>query len=487
MTESHSPLLTQSARIAVVAKHLGYLWVLLAALTVVPLAVSSAFGEWAMAARLAAVTVLMLVLGLLLARLRAEAEVHANEALAITSLAFLTAPLFMMYPLMGPGVTPLDAWFEAVSGITTTGLTTLTSVTQQSPAFLFTRAWMQWYGGLGIAVLSVALFMPHHITARRLVQPTEGEQLTTTARTHARRVLTVYGVLTIVAIAAAIATHDRPFVGVVHALAAISTGGFSAYDQSLARMSNPLAPAVLIATAFLGAICFPVYFNAVRKGPRVLITDPEVRALFVVGLLVSLLLLPFIHETYGTWGTASYHALLDGFAAQTTAGFSTQPLATLPPPAKLVLIGAMLMGGSSGSSAGGIKLIRVLVVVRLARTLLQRSAAPPHAVIEPRIGRQRLELDESVHTLLLILLFFGLVGISWFAFLAAGYAPLDALFDVVSAVGTVGLSTGVAGHGLAPLLKLVLIADMTLGRIEILAMLILLYPRTWTRAKGIAS
>ena len=95
-----------------------------------------------------------------------------NEALAITGLAFLIAPLVMVWPLVGLGIAPLDAWFESVSGVTTTGLTTLRDVSDRTGDFLFLRAWMQWYGGLGIAALTVALIMRHHAGARRLLETT---------------------------------------------------------------------------------------------------------------------------------------------------------------------------------------------------------------------------------------------------------------------------------------------------------------------------
>ncbi len=139
----------------------------------------------------------------------------------------------------------------------------------------------------------------------------------------------------------------------------------------------------------------------------------------------------------------------------------------------------MAVGGGSGSTAGGIKLLRLLVVLRLLQFFVRRTAMPPHAAAQPRLGGQPLDAEEVQRVALVVVLFGVAAGLSWLAMLIYGYPPLDALFEVVSALGTVGLSTGIASPDLATPLKLVLCADMLLGRLELLALLVLLYPRTW--------
>lgn len=139
----------------------------------------------------------------------------------------------------------------------------------------------------------------------------------------------------------------------------------------------------------------------------------------------------------------------------------------------------MFIGGVLGSTAGGIKLIRLLLISRLVQLVLLRPALPSHAVAHP--GRQSMALDErdTQNALGIIALFAGVVLDSWLIFVAHGHAPLDSLFEVVSASATVGLSTGLTAPGLEPMLKGVLCLDMWMGRLEILAVLMLFHPRTW--------
>jgi trk system potassium uptake protein TrkH len=139
----------------------------------------------------------------------------------------------------------------------------------------------------------------------------------------------------------------------------------------------------------------------------------------------------------------------------------------------------MAVGGSVGSTAGGMKILRLLIVLRMAQLTVLRTCLPERAVVEPRIEGQRLESDEIERAFLVIALFAIVVAASWAPFVVMGHDPLDSLFEVVSATATVGLSTGITGPHLAPFLKGVLCADMLMGRLEIVALLVLLYPGTW--------
>jgi trk system potassium uptake protein TrkH len=179
------------------------------------------------------------------------------------------------------------------------------------------------------------------------------------------------------------------------------------------------------------------------------------------------------------WDTVLDNAPLIAISAQTGAGFTSLDIASLDPASKLVLIVSMLVGGGVGSTAGGIKILRLIILLRLLQLLVQRACLPANAVVQPRLGGHRLEGREIEHGLLIILLFLLIILLSWLPFLALGYAPLDALFDVVSAVATVGLSSGVVGPELPGLLKGVLCLDMLLGRLEGVALLLVLYPRVW--------
>ena len=155
------------------------------------------------------------------------------------------------------------------------------------------------------------------------------------------------------------------------------------------------------------------------------------------------------------------------------------PSAQLDAGSKLVLIFSMLVGGSAGSTAGGFKLLRLLIVTSVFRLILLRTCLPKHAVIESRLAGRRLQDEEIRAALLLIVLFVTVVALSWLPFVAMGYSPLDSLFEVASAIGTAVLSVGLTSETLPVLLKGILCVYMLMGRLEIIAWFVMLYPGTW--------
>ena len=471
--------LSYSVRGPVILKYLGQLGLMLAVLTALPLGVSLYFGEYPIGGRYLIIIVTLLLLGIPLSRLSVPTALQTNEALTVTALAFFFSPLLMTYPLMAAGLSFQDAWFEAVSGVTTTGLSVLPSVEQHSPSFIFSRAWMQWYGGLGIAILSVALLMGQGHASKRLVEPVPGENLPTTTRTHARRVLAVYALLTLLGIVVLMGLQVDPFHAITLTLAAISTGGFAPFNDSLAGLGSAEVSCILI-LSFCGAISLPLYAYAYHYGFRKLTSDAELPTLVLLCLLVSGLVgLSLKQHTNLDWPGAFAHGTAMAISAQTTTGFSTLPLGEVDQASQAVLLASMFIGGSVGSTSGGIKIFRFLIILVLIRLTLQRACAPPHAVVEPWLGKRRLEYEDLSRALLLTVLFLGVIFVSWSLFLAGGYDPLNALFEVTSATGTVGLSTGITSTDLPWWLKGVLGFDMLAGRLEIIALLMVFYPATW--------
>jgi len=208
--------------------------------------------------------------------------------------------------------------------------------------------------------------------------------------------------------------------------------------------------------------------------------DRQLQGLLIAGLMTALLMAWFLFTQDGfSWIQALRHGVLNAFSAQSTAGFSTLDISQLNAGAKLTLIFSMFLGGGAGSTAGGIKILRLFILGQLLYIFLQRPSMPKQAVAEASLGKRRLETDEIQNALSIIFVFLTFIGISWLVFVGMGHNPLDSLFEVVSAIGTVGLSTGITAPDLHPILKGVLCADMLLGRLEIIAWLVLFYPRTW--------
>lgn len=487
MADRRLDTLRHAVRWPVLLKHLGMLGVVLALLNGVPLLATVIGGEHRLIAAYALPLLVLLAVSLPLARLTASERLQLNEALAVVVLAFLIGSLVMSIPLAqamaGPRGGWLDGWFEAVSAITTTGLSTAATVEDKPASFLFARAWMQWYGGLGIVVLSLALFLHNGMFARQLMETEAvGETLVSSTKTYARRMLAVYVVLTVGAVGCLwLATGDG-FVALTHGLSAVSTGGFSTFDASVAGWSR-LAAGTALLFSLLGAVSLPLWHRAWQQGWKQgwrgglaeLGRDPELRLLLMATLTIAGLL--WLWAPTGEGSAAD--ALLLAMSAQSTTGFAPTNVAALDDASKLTLIASMLVGGSVGSTAGGFKLLRLLILLRLLQLVLARAATPRHAVLGVHLQARQVADEDLWRVLLVVLLFVGLAFVSWLAFVAHGYQALDALFEVVSATATVGLSAGIARPELEPVLKVVLCLDMLAGRLEILALLVLLHPGTW--------
>jgi trk system potassium uptake protein TrkH len=469
-----------AVRFRVVAKYLGQMLLLVAALGLVPAGVALASGNQAVALCYALTLGLLAACGGLVGALRCEERVQANEALVITALVFLVTGVAMAFPLAGYGIEPLDALFESISGITTTGLSTLGSVEGRPRSFLFARAWLQWVGGLGVAVLALAFVIRAGAASQRLgFDEREVADFVGGTRHHARRVLIIYLALTAVALGAALVVGVPAFDALVHVLAAVSTGGFSSHDASLAALS-PAGRWVVTASCLSGAVALSWYYRVYFQGLRPVFRDTRIWGLVWLTAICALLLAAFLGRSgERSLGAVFSDAVWMAVSAQTTAGFSVLPVQDLDAASKLVLIISMLIGGEMGSTAGGFKIFRFLLLLRLLWALVLRASMPAGSQLPLRVGRVGLGRDDVEAAAALALGYVGVILVSWLAFLAYGYEALDSLFDVVSAFGTVGLSAGTVRAGLEPALKIVLCLDMLMGRVELLAFLMLVFPGTW--------
>lgn len=474
--------LSYAVRPRALAVVLGQLAAVLAGLTCVPLLVALGFGDAAFAGRCGVVVVLLAAAALAARRLPRPRELQANEALVASVLSFVVAPLLMTWPLAGAGLAPGDAFFEAVSAVTTTGLSVVADVAGQPPALVFTKAWMQWYGGLGFVVMSVALIVRPGPLARQLaIAGSDEDDLAGGARAHGRTLLGVYVLLTLAGIALVMATGLGFFAALVHVLSSVSTGGFGVRADSLATIGPWTTQLAILLVCCAGAVPLVAYHRGWRRGLRSFAADVQVRALALAIVVLGATMVAVLVLVDGFAPAAALrHGTFQVLSAQSTTGFSTLDLASLSDAAKLVLVAAMFVGGGAGSTAGGIKLLRAVGVAQIVRGIVASAGLPRHAVAgDVEVGGVALDYDEARHVVAIVVLFPVVIAGSWAAFVVSGFPAVDALLEVVSATATVGLSTGITSATLCDGLKAVLCVDMLLGRVEIVAALVAMYPRTW--------
>ncbi|MGB5351539.1 MAG: potassium transporter TrkG [Polyangiales bacterium] len=447
-------------------------------LLMLPAAIAGLYGEVLVASVILGLSVVALALGHWGRRLLPK-DLHLREAFVVTALAY---PLFALAGAIAflPVAPFIDGFFESMSGFTTTGLTVLDAGALPK-SLLFLRAYMQWIGGAGIVVLSVAVWnatRPAGFRVRMYGSGPEGERLAASVYASARQLVAIYGLLTAAVCVAFFVAGMSVEDAVLHGLATISTGGFSPHATSIGYFaSNPVVLALTMFGMLMGATSFGNYQRLARRsvgtGPQ---RDPQLYALALIVLAGTLLL--FVLE--GRPG----HALFDTVSAATTTGFSLDEPSGWSSTRKMLTTLWMAVGGSSGSTAGGLKLMRLIVLLKLVQWTFRRSLLPSEAHVPLKYAGAAIDDEPLRHLLGFMVVYLLLLLAGGFALVFAGFAPLNALFESASAIGTVGLSSGITDASLPIWIKLLLSLEMWAGRLEVLPLLVLLYPGTWRRGSG---
>jgi len=469
-----------AARPTAVLHYLGRILLASAVLMLVPMSVTWASGNVDVGLRYVVAIALLAGFGWFAATRTKPRRLQQNEALCIVALSFTLSSLVAAIPLTGYGLAPLDAWFDATSAVTTTGVSVISSVDGLPFSFHFGRCWTAWVGGLGVMVLTLAVMMEPGVAAHHLgFDDREADDIVGGTRGHAKRIVLAYALVTVLSVLMIWAAGLPLAEALTDGLSAISTTGFAARDASMEGLPAMAVVAISL-TCLLGAVPFYLYYRRFYMSWRGILGDPQFIMLAVVLVLVIGVVYGFMALHTGDAGAETLgHAFAMAVSAQTTGGFSSIGIANIGPAAMLVLCGAMVVGGGLGSTAGGIKILRVIVLLRLFQVFLVRISTTRHTHVALRLGGKTVQQKEIESIVGIALAFIGTVGLAWIAFVAAGYEPVHALFEVTSVVATAGLSTGIIGPDLPWGLKLVLILGMLLGRVETTAIIILLFPLTW--------
>jgi trk system potassium uptake protein TrkH len=258
------------------------------------------------------------------------------------------------------------------------------------------------------------------------------------------------------------------FEAVTHVLTSVSTGGFSTYTTSLATYT-PLIQIGFIILMIFGATSFLSHKRLLTGKLRKVISNREIITFFSIAILFAFIL--SFHFSSLVITSPIKNAFFQTFSAITTTGYSTLEISTLDPFSKLTLTTLMIMGGGAGSTAGGIKMIRVLILLAAIPWLIQRTLLSRRAVIPFKVGKKVLGERDILMVALYFFLYVLLLFSGVFIFIFLGYPFIDSVFEVSSAIGTVGLSTGITSPTLPVIGKIVLIIEMLLGRLEIFPVL----------------
>ncbi len=400
----------------------------------------------------------------------------AQYAGVVVLLSWLTICLFSAWPLVAAQkMSFTHAFFESVSGWTTTGLSVV-DVTQSTHLVLLWRSIMQLAGGAGFAIVMLAALLGPVGPALTLAEG-RTDQLVPHVRRSAKLVLLLYAAYAAAGAIAYTLAGMNAFDAMNHAFAAISTGGFSTRPESIGHWDSPLVEAVSIPLMVLGNMNFLTAYLLFRGRFRAVSRSGELRLMAVL-LPVCMLCLLFsvCLPLYATLGKSVRVAVFETFTALTTTGFSTVSYDRWGSESIFIVIVLMLVGGGACSTAGGIKQYRVYVLFKTIAWDIRRALLPRTAVVENHIwqGESKDFISEDrlrrVGTFVFLYLATYFVGVAIVA--AHGYGVQESLFEFASALGTVGLSVGVTSSQAPRLVLWTQIAGMFLGRLEFFVVIV---------------
>lgn len=475
---AQSRALSYAVRPAVVFRYLAQLGLILAAFCLVPLTISLFLGLFGTCGRYGLLILGLLVLGYLGSKIPAPDTIQRNESYAIIAFMFLLTPLAAAFPLSSSGIPYFDAFCLAVSASTTTGLSFAQGAVPDMLSY--SLAWMQWYGGLGILVFSLALFIYPGRRAKDLAAvEMEKTDLRVGTRTFARFILFYYCLLSLAAFLSLWISGIGAERAAVYAMGGVSTGGGTPPNIGATPLTI-VQQGLLALFCLLGAMPFTYLVRMIKRRHSQVLEWPEVLAILLSCLLFAAALTACLVNYDGMeLAEALSKGPLTALFVQTTSGYSALDVSALSAQSKAIFIPFMAVGGGIGSTAGGIKALRLLIGLALLLYFVRRTSMTEHARFEPSVFGRKVD-DVFVRDALLLVFFYTLTVIaSWAVFLLHGMPPLDSLGLVVSAASNAGYSAGIDTTVLPVSLKLVLVLDMLFGRLELMALLVALYPGTW--------
>lgn len=423
----------------------------------------------------------------------AKRELTQREGILLTVFVWLGASLFGALPfLFAPGIESLtDAVFESASGVTTTGASILRDVEALSRPVLLWRALLSWLGGMGIVVLVIAVLplVGHggmHLY-RAEFSGAKSEKLKPRVAETATSLWGIYVALTAALFGLLMLAGVGTFDALAHAFATLATGGFSTRTASIGAFASPLVEYVTTVFMLLGGTSFVLHYRAMlERRPLRALRDYELRqylAAIACSTVVAALLL-YVQLGYGL-ERAVRAALFQVTSIMTTTGFATDDFELWPPLGQLILLVLMFTGGCTGSTAGGMKIFRIVLLAKVVAREFKRMVER-HGVFAVRLGRRVMPEPAIQSVLNLVYLAFVVNFVSCLALAAVGVDVLTAISAVAAAMFNIGPGLGAVGptdnySHLPVLAKWVLGFDMIAGRLEFYTLLVTATPWFWRK------
>lgn len=400
-----------------------------------------------------------------------------------------TAGALPLYLADTPSMTFTDAVFESMSGLTTTGATVLTGLDFLPKSILYYRQQLQWFGGMGIIVLAVAVLPMLGVGGMQLYRaetpgPIKDTKLTPRITETAKALWYVYLGFTTICVIAYVAAGMGLFDAICHAFSTVAIGGFSTHDLSIGYFNSNAIDTVAIVFMFLAGINFSLHFFTWRNvSIKHYWQDPEFKAYAFVLLILSAVVIGTlsIFETYSNPAESFFNGLFQAVSIATTTGFTTANYSAWPGALPVLLIFASFIGGCAGSTAGGIKVVRWLLIAKQGAREIVRLVHP-NAEIPVKLGSKAVTYRVVDAVWGFFSVYIVVFGVMLLAMMTTGLDQVTAFSAVAATLNNLGPGLGEVAAGFMTLndpAKWIAILGMLLGRLEIFTLLVLITPTFW--------
>jgi trk system potassium uptake protein TrkH len=464
---------------------LGDIFVFIAPLTCVPLIVAVIFSEWNMLLPMLAVPLTFYLIGMLIRKLpRPQRILRLSTAFCSVALFWFASAMVSGLPFMlGLHMGFTDALFEGMAGWTGTAFSMMQSLETAPHTLLFWRSYMQWISGIGIIAFAIAMSSSTGLSRSKIFRTeSRDEPLMQGVVSTGRALWKIYGILTFFALGLILFTGLSLWESLNLALAAISTGGFTLHEGGILYYHSVMLELILIPIMIAGALPFKLYYHILENRRWSLFGDEQVKLFFVfIAMGTAVLAYDLVFFNNLDFLPALHQGLFMTVSAVTTTGFSIANIQTWASVTILFLAMLVFIGGASGSTAGGIKLHRVMIAIRallwwFRRLFVSGKVLLPFRLEGRVIPKATAELEVSKNMLIIILsvavIFVATLAVIPFYF--SSFSLTEIVLAVVSALSTCGLGSGYVSPDMPVISKWIFICVMWVGRLEVIPVVMLI-------------
>lgn len=406
-----------------------------------------------------------------------------------TVLGFFGSIPFILSPQ--PAISFTDAVFESISGLTTTGATIITDIDSLPHSILFYRQFLQWLGGMGIIVLAVAVLPMLGVGGMQLYRaetpgPIKDTKITPRIAETAKALWYIYLGLTVACALAFKAAGMTTFDAISHAFSTIAIGGFSTHNDSIGWFDSTLIELITVVFMFLAGINFALHFFAWRaRNPKVYFFDTEVRAYFILLLLVSVITVSYLYHSghFAKFEDALTYGVFQTVSIGTTTGYTTAVYSSWPSFLPVLLLFISFIGGCAGSTGGGLKVVRFVILSKQGLREIKRLIHP-NAEVPIKIGNKAMPNRVLEAVWGFFAAYVAAFSIIMLALMLTGLDQTTAFSAVAACINNLGPGMGkVANHykDINDTAKWILSFAMLLGRLEVFTLLVIISPMFWKR------